>query len=76
MKRETSLARIVHYTSLLSLIFFACLVSARAQTTAFTYQGRLTDSMSSGSNSYLMKFELYADAAGNAPIDTLLEFRN
>ncbi len=55
----------------LTLAIFALANFAAAQTTAFTYQGRLNDTMSSGSGSYLMKFELYADAAGNTLIDTL-----
>jgi|GEM_PF-3080615 len=50
---------------LTTLFIFSGAVSA--QTTAFTYQGRLTDaSMPQGNGSYTMKFRLYdAEAGGN-----------
>ncbi|HLM60669.1 MAG TPA: hypothetical protein VK308_07695, partial [Pyrinomonadaceae bacterium] len=61
-----------NYFLIIVFIFLSAIV-ARSQTDAFTYQGRLTDSMSSGSGSYLMKFELFSDAAGNNLVDVLTD---
>jgi len=58
-----------------TLIFTLILaVGAFAQTTTFTYQGRLTDSQSGGSSgSYLMEFRLFAQSSGGTAIDTLTD---
>src|SRR5690349_961009 len=55
----------------LSTVLFVAAISA--QTTAFTYQGRLTDSSLPASGTYQMKFALFdADAAGTQ-IGTAIE---
>lgn len=75
MKQETFLKRTARGAVILSLIVFACFVSAaRAQTKAFTYQGRLTDAgMTTATGAYLFKFELYDAAANGNLIDTLAD---
>ncbi len=60
--------RLTRFTTLLSLILFACIVSARAQTTTFTYQGRLSDSSMAANGSYDLSFALYDAAAGGTQI--------
>jgi len=54
------------------LLFLASASETAAQTTAFTYQGRLSDSMPSWT-SYLFKFELYNQAENGTLIDTLTD---
>ena len=41
--------------------------SARAQTTIFTYQGRLTDAAVPANGTYEMRFDLFADPIGGMP---------
>lgn len=54
------LSRKIRNTFALCLLAFACAAAANAQTTVFTYQGRLTDSQSqTGTAPYLMQFSLY-----------------
>jgi spore coat protein U-like protein len=66
MKREIFLTRIARGISLLSLVFFICFASAQAQTTAFTYQGKLTDGATAANGIYDLGFALFdADAGGN-----------
>ena len=43
-----------------------------AQTTTFTYQGKLTDSGSPASGSYLLEFKLYTAAVGGTQIEATL----
>jgi hypothetical protein len=52
------------------LVLFLC-VPVFAQTTVFTYQGRLTDAAMPGTASYLMEFKLFAQASGGVAIETL-----
>ena len=70
MKRRTILARFASLSSLLSLIFFACLISARAQTTTFTYQGKLSDSAMQANGTYDLGFALYDAPTGGNQIGT------
>jgi hypothetical protein len=44
--------------------------------TAFTYQGRLADAGSPANGLYDLRFELFAQAAGGAPVGTLPPFTN
>ena len=57
------------YASALALSTLFCLLcgasAAAAQTTSFTYQGRLSDAGAPASGTYDMKFRLY-DSGGNA----------
>src|ERR1043166_9732150 len=46
----------------------ALMPSARAQGTAFTYQGRLTDGASPANGSYDLRFALHDAPSGGAPI--------
>ncbi|HEX8264678.1 MAG TPA: tail fiber domain-containing protein [Pyrinomonadaceae bacterium] len=72
MKPEKSLGRVTRAFCLLNLIIFACCAATWAQSSTFTYQGRLNDSQAPGGNgSYLMKFELYADSSGATLVDTV-----
>ncbi|HLM60797.1 MAG TPA: sialidase family protein [Pyrinomonadaceae bacterium] len=73
IKRKTFTARTIHIVSLLSLIFFACFASARAQTNVFTYQGRLADAQQGANGNYLMEFRLFAAATGGMPVDVLTD---
>src|SRR3989442_10252607 len=59
MKQEKSLARMIRRLFALSLIVFACFAAAQAQTTAFTYQGRLSDGANPANGTYQMQFALY-----------------
>ncbi len=45
--------------SLFLLLFALCAVTARAQTTSFTYQGRLTDSGTPANANYDLQFTLW-----------------
>ncbi|MDQ4121586.1 MAG: hypothetical protein M3209_09085 [Acidobacteriota bacterium] len=57
--------RIFQYISALLLFVLFCSAAVQAQSTAFTYQGRLSDSsIPDGNGSYTMKFRLY-DAMEN-----------
>ena len=73
MKKQISLTR---FTTLLSLILFACTVSARAQTTAFTYQGKLTDSAMAANGNYDLSFALYDAATSGNQIGATLTRAN
>src|SRR6266550_3928282 len=46
------------------LVLLVCATECFAQTTAFTYQGRLTDAGPPASGSYDMQFKLFDTAAG------------
>ena len=73
MKREKmDFAQISRTMFLLSLVFLACFASVRAQTTAFTYQGRFTDSTVAlpTNGTYNMQFALFD--AMNAPVGTAI----
>jgi hypothetical protein len=51
---------------ILLVVFAAAAASVNAQTTAFTYQGRLTDNNGAANGTYNLEFRLFdADAAGN-----------
>ncbi len=55
---------------LLSILTAVCLcvISAAAQTTAFTYQGKLSDAGNPASGNYLLQFKLFDAAAGGTQI--------
>ncbi len=66
MKQQKIFTPIVRQLSILSLILFVCIISAQAQTTVFTYQGKLSDSSMSANGSYDLGFALYdAPTGGN-----------
>jgi hypothetical protein len=44
---------------ILSAILFYAFIAAQAQTTAFTYQGRLSDGANPANGTYQMQFALY-----------------
>lgn len=54
--------------SLLPLLFALCAVTALAQTTSFTYQGRLTDGGTPASGNYDLQFALFDTVSGGAQI--------
>src|SRR5687767_4031998 len=56
--------KIIGFAAVLLTLFFSLLVAdAFAQTTAFSYQGRLTDAGSPANGNYLLQFKLF-DAGG------------
>jgi hypothetical protein len=57
--------------SLYVILLIAFSTTVFAQTTAFTYQGRLTDASGSSSGSYLFEFKLFDAASNGSLIDTL-----
>ena len=54
------------------LMLFVCLISAQAQTTAFTYQGKLNDGAMAASGVYDLGFALYDAETGGTQIGTAL----
>ena len=70
----------IHYkrrgvTALLAILFTLLTLyasSASAQTTTFTYQGRLTDTSMTASGTYDFQFRLYDAAGGNNQIGTVI----
>lgn len=62
--------RSLRFISLLGLIFIACLMSAQAQTTAFTYQGKLSDGAAAAGGTYDFGFALYDAETGGTQIGT------
>ncbi len=68
---------LISRTAFLSgLIFFACLISARAQTTAFTYQGKLSDGAAAASGIYDLGFALYDAETGGTQIGAAITRSN
>lgn len=51
-------------------IFFFSAIAINAQTTAFTYQGKLTDNTSAGNGTYDLQFSLYDALTGGNQIGT------
>ena len=63
MFRSQTPARARRLAAAASVVLLLCAASARAQTTSFTYQGRLTDAGAPASGPYDFEFRLF-DAAG------------
>ncbi len=58
----------------LALLLVALTHPTQAQTTVFTYQGRLTDSQTpNGNGAYIMEFRLFAQESGGTAIQTLTD---
>jgi hypothetical protein len=55
---------------LLVVAILACAATASAQTSSFTYQGRLTNSSTPASGTFTIKFDLYDAAAGGNLLGT------
>ncbi|MDQ3131889.1 MAG: hypothetical protein M3Q99_14170 [Acidobacteriota bacterium] len=55
------------------LMIFLFAVSISAQTTAFTYQGNLTDAGNPASGNYLLQFKLFDAAAGGTQIGATVD---
>ena len=64
------------HISILLLFALNCFLvfTAQAQTSVFTYQGRLTDTNAAANGTYHMKFSLFGSLAGNDQIGTTLTF--
>lgn len=60
--------KIATTVSLLLLLFIFCASAVLAQTTAFTYQGKLTDAGSPANGSHDLQFVLFDNAAGGTQI--------
>lgn len=56
-------------TMMLVLLGF-CVTSGKAQITAFTYQGKLTDNMAAASGAYQMQFAVWDSQSGGTQIST------
>lgn len=61
-----------HFLARLLLAFFLGVVSAAAQTTAFTYQGRLTDGVTAANGTYEMQFRLFDAESGGTQIGSTI----
>lgn len=59
-----NISRALGYFCLFTLLVLACFASALAQTTSFTYQGRLTDGGTPANGTYEIQFTLWDAAAG------------
>jgi hypothetical protein len=62
--------RFLRSTGFILILLIFCL-PAPAQTTAFTYQGRLTDGSTAANGIYNMEFSLYGSESGNDLIGTV-----
>src|SRR5687768_193207 len=62
--------RVVPLTIVVLCLFHA---SSLGQSTAFTYQGRLTDNLSAASGTYQMQFALYDAASAGSQIGATIE---
>lgn len=70
MNREKSSARTTLRYFALSFILFACCQAAQAQTTAFTYQGKLTDAGATANGTYDFQVTLFDAATGGGQVGT------
>jgi len=70
MKHKTSLHPV--RLALIGLIFITGIIMAQAQTTAFTYQGKLSDGAMSANGSYDLGFALFDAASGGTQIGSPL----
>ena len=63
----------IKFKQIIPLILLCCLMVsvAQAQTTEFTYQGRLNDNSTAANGNYDFEFRLFKDATGGAPLDTI-----
>lgn len=64
----TSSAFAIHALATAALILFLSVTTARAQTTAFSYQGKLHESGLAANGSYTMKFRLYNAATSGTQV--------
>src|SRR5690606_14461460 len=60
-------------TLCIAILFFLLVSSATAQTTAFTYQGRLNDGPNPANGNYLLRFELFDSAASGSQVGTTID---
>ncbi len=64
MSLEKSFVRMQRIVVAVCLIVFGCFAAVRAQTSVFTYQGRLTDTNIAASGTYQMQFSLFDALSG------------
>jgi hypothetical protein len=62
--------KIAYRTLVAALLISLCASIAQAQTTEFTYQGKLTDSGAPVSGNYDLQFRLFDIASGGVPLGT------
>src|SRR5262245_32603923 len=55
----------------LSVLFVSSAISIRAQTTDFTYQGRLASGGTPANGQYDLEFSLYKEPDAGSPLETL-----
>jgi hypothetical protein len=65
---KTHNSNITHWFILPIILVLTTAVSAPAQSTAFTYQGRLTDTGGPANGHYDLTFGLYAASSGGSPV--------
>lgn len=70
MKQEIKFTYVLRLLGLSVLMFFVCIISAQAQTTTFTYQGRLTDASMAADGSFDLNFALFDAPANGTQIGT------
>ncbi|HQU83789.1 MAG TPA: hypothetical protein PKY59_11715, partial [Pyrinomonadaceae bacterium] len=63
-------------TTLLALFFLVGCFSVFAQTTAFSYQGKLNDGASAANGTYQMEFELYDAVSGGAQVGSTVSLNS
>src|ERR1043166_1408873 len=66
--------KVMQRTILLIAILICSVLADAAQTTAFTYQGKLTDNTAPASGSYQMQFSLWDASLGGTQIGPTLTF--
>jgi len=62
----------INFKSILPMLFFL-VASVSAQTTAFNYQGKLTDAGNPANGNYLLQFKLFDAAAGGTQIGATID---
>ena len=73
MKSEKSFACRAHSWLAICVVMLACLVTMRAQTTTFTYQGRLSDGGTNANGVYDLQFALFDSAGVQVGVTQTLE---
>ena len=73
--KETSAADSARFILIFALCLFSLVQTNQAQTTAFTYQGKLTDSAAAANGQYDFLFTVWGSDTGGLPVsgDILLE---
>ena len=74
MFKKSLLPRLTRFACFAFSVLVIATVGAQAQTTAFTYQGRLSDAANPANGAYQIKFYLFDAAAGGNQVGSTLTF--